>query len=95
MVIVLVISVLGMGFLMLFSPPRSAFAAVIAAPGASFADTAALVVAADGQIVRTAGFDNILIARFPDAAFADTLKAAGAWFVTDPLAFGGCGPKAL
>ena len=90
----LAISVIGSFLLMMLSTPKTGFAAVVAPPGSSFAETVSMIAAADGQIVRTGGFDNVIIAQFDQENYVIKLKNAGVWFVTDPLALGGCsGPS--
>ena len=86
----LVVSVIGSGLLMMMSTPKDGFAAVVAPIGTSFEETVSMIAAADGRIVRTGGMDNIIIAQFDNPDYSAKLKSAGVWFVTDPLALGGC-----
>lgn len=63
---------------------------VITAPGSSTRDAIETVAAADGSLIGTGGFSNIVIAASDRADFAETLRHSGAWFVFQAPRFLGC-----
>lgn len=54
---------------------------VIAPPGRSLPEIFTLVSQAQGAVVETGGFGNIVIAASTAPDFAPALREAGAWFV--------------
>ncbi|WP_179045896.1 hypothetical protein [Sphingobium lactosutens] len=63
---------------------------VIAPPNATLADTINLVRAADGRLVQTGRFPNIVVAGSSQPNFAAALRKAGAWFAVAAPDRGGC-----
>lgn len=69
--------------------------AVIAPPWYDRNDTAALVLAVGGRIIRSAAAPNMIVARSDDPRFVGALYGAGAWLVIDPRGLRGCGEEGL
>ena len=64
---------------------------VVAPPWTDAIETAAVVSAAQGDMVAMGGFDNVMIAASDDPEFASAAKAAGAWAVFAAPSVLGCG----
>ena len=69
--------------------------AVITAPWWDLSRTAALVGAAEGDILDVGGLPNVVIAHSDAPGFVAALYEQGAWLVLDPVLLRGClgGPK--
>lgn len=59
-------------------------------PGFEHGDAYERVAAADGVVLRTAGFRGVLIARSDNPNFAARLRAAGAWLVLAAPPYASC-----
>lgn len=77
--------------LVVVAVPRSDIVAVLGRPSSGVPETAAIVAAAGGTLVRT-GAAGLVVARSGEAGFVWRLYGAGAWLVLDPVVVGGCGP---
>lgn len=64
---------------------------VVAPPDWTLARTINLVILADGRMVRTGRFGNMLFAASSQPDFSATVRSAGAWFVLPAPALWGCG----
>ncbi|MGA0541319.1 hypothetical protein [Neotabrizicola sp. VNH66] len=64
---------------------------VVAPPGYSLPETIGMVGAADGGLIDTGRFGNIVIAASAEPGFSDRLRAAGAWLVVPAPVTLGCG----
>jgi hypothetical protein len=64
--------------------------AVVAPPWYNFAQTAALVATAGGDIVDFGAIADVVIAHSENPGFVRALYRAGAWLVIDPVALRGC-----
>lgn len=64
--------------------------AVIAPPWYALSDTIALIRRAHGDIARTGGPSNIIIAHATAPGFVRAAYGAGAWLVIDPMHVRGC-----
>lgn len=73
-------------------PPRGAGdqVAVIFAPGTSLTEAVFEIAAADGRVLRTGAFSNIVVATGWNAGFVQRLSQTKAWLVVDPGGLGGC-----
>jgi hypothetical protein len=68
---------------------------VIAAPWSSFDQTLSLIRAADGGMVQTGGFRNIMVAASSRADFAERARRAGVWLVVPSPRVAGCFSRRL
>lgn len=64
--------------------------AVIFAPGTSLTEAVRSVAQADGLVVRTGAFANIVVAVGATPDFIDEIRGRGAWLVVDPRGVGAC-----
>ena len=63
---------------------------VMTPPGSTLADTVNIVIAADGRLVQTGRFPNIVIAGSPRPDFPSALRRAGAWLAIPAPQVAGC-----
>lgn len=71
-------------------PRASSDVAAIFAPWVGAGGAIERIARAGGATVRTGIAGNIVVAHGDDPAFADRLRAEGAWLIVDPVALGGC-----
>ncbi len=64
--------------------------AIVFAPGTSLTEAVRHVAQADGLVVRTGAFANIVVAVGSAPGFIDQIKGRGAWLVVDPRGLGAC-----
>lgn len=64
--------------------------AVVFAPGTSLLHAAAVLSTADARLVRSGGFDSVIVAEFTrDMSFFELIRR-GMWFALDSRGIGGC-----
>lgn len=98
MIPALLLAVMGIAALAWVAASRDAQAAeasrgevvVVAGPGATLAQTIAIVARAGGSIVAPGRFANVVVAASPYAHFADALRREGAWAVIASPRLAGC-----
>jgi hypothetical protein len=90
--LVLVISLLGILFLVSQPTNHQRQLAVIVPPWDSVKEAAVLVAAAGGILVDRGGLPNVFIAISDRPDFSRALYRAGAWFVMNPIGAHGCLP---
>jgi hypothetical protein len=81
------------GMLCLMSRPSTAIGATVAAifpPWWTAERSFAAAASAEGAIVRTGVWSNILVLNIADADLPYRLRTAGAFFLVNPVAVGGC-----
>lgn len=88
-VAMLIASVVVLGGLSLRPPADERQVAAIFEPGAGFASIQTRLAGTGMRLVRNGLFENIVIVDLGDRSTGKLLEA-GAWFVVDPQALGGC-----
>lgn len=86
----LIIGIVGLSIAALSDAGANGRYIVIAAPGATLADTINLVRDADGRIVQAGRFRNIVIAGSDRPDFPTALRHAGAWLAIAAPGRAGC-----
>ncbi|MPT46979.1 MAG: hypothetical protein E2598_00980 [Sphingobium sp.] len=86
----LMIGIFGLAAATLFSVPTGPQYVVITAPGSSLAETISVIAHAQGGIVSTGRYSNIVVAASDRPDFVQSLRRAGAWLVVNPTQISGC-----
>lgn len=87
--VLLLVSALG-GAVMELRPPVSGQIEAIFPPWWSNARSFGAVAGAGGSIVRIGALPTFVVVTSADPSFHDRLRTAGAWFLVNPVALGGC-----
>ncbi len=88
--LLLALSLLTLPLLSLRSPAAGQEVALLFPPGTTAAESLRAVAAAEGLAVRSGGFDNLMVARFPRDLGWSSVWELGALAALDPAVAGAC-----